>query len=1139
MSLIEKLKIELLSPVDLELVRAKYGESVIEQLHKSNNGFIFIGDSKVQSAVGQELASLKDYYAMIGVKPDNDSELKYMIKRLSDYERRNPEIAEALSVLNDERQRKSYNEKIKNLQSYFLKQVKLDSFRFLALGGAGEVGRSSYYVRVGKNNYFLLDLGISPSTEFPPFYELLNFLPKVKAVFISHAHFDHYGLISKLKVAGLKQYLGDPLPPIIASPETKVQIEISLNDLVNKGKLTNEEKDEIIQSIKEDRNGYGTIGSVSYKLIDSGHIRGSKMILLEADGDSLLYTGDINFEDNEVLRAAGPVSDKVDTLITEATYAGVKKKDDYEKRKNQLISYVNESLQSGFNVLIPAFSIYRTELVLRIMNDAVNSGKISPNGKILVSGLGAALAQIFGGDVLNNVDFSYLAREDGAKKIKDIFWKEKKKLLVTGSGELSRGLSSQILLDAIREKDVAIILVGYQPRGSLGEMILRGKDSGRIVIGDSTLKIACRVLKVDLGAHASEEHIFGFIEKVKPKSVIVIHSDNPEEFSDDLMKKYGIRSIVPKNLEIVFDYGAKGLSWMPMVEEGKQLFYCECGMVFTDRKKALAHFDETGHREVYPYKIYTFKILKAKGIPSEAVKQEVEKAKEMIKGALEANYRKVFGLYDAEDRISVVTDVPDENEVIEIAKELNKVFETMALAYFKRPNQVVYKGENYKLLFAQVLQEFTEKFGVQQFEAPLIDLFDPGSKNFKTDADAFFKPEKSKIFISQTMTGHEMLLREIMAHELAHYYQKEFSKEDFERMAELIRKKDQSYMQWAEGFAEFVPYYLKYQSEYRPIINEIHKERYYVLGLEKYRAIFNVFGLKGVMQAALSLEAFKDMSERAKERAAYNRSSERALLLLKKAGVYKKILLKRGFDPVCFYKAWKIDRDYISLKKVREKKKYFSLSSVKKEMISKALAYALLSSSKVKDLSEKDEVLEMVSDLVRNRLNLLYIFRKKPVFKSMEINEYVYGLDVGSTRELLEKIKEGKRLKYSVEDDGKIHYKLAEDTLGFGRAFAKYYLDKMEEASVIKKNYGGMIVGCRLHKRFDALVRLVCPRCGSFAIRAVDDGKYKCENCGSEFDKPGTDYVCKEGHAFDLDSSESSEVFEYSLTEEAKKRLER
>ncbi|MGC8593910.1 MAG: MBL fold metallo-hydrolase, partial [Nitrososphaeria archaeon] len=346
------LEIELIKPCNIDLLKKKYGEAVNDLL--KDDSFTVIGGKLISSTRFAEIIGIKDYYGLLGVK--NDAELEIIIRRLSDYIKRddvlreNKDLAEALGVLGDSNNRLLYDEKLKMYKDLFIQAVKLRSFRFLTLGGASEIGRSSYYVKVGEGNYFLLDMGVKLGGQGKlPYYYVLKELPRVKAVFISHAHLDHWGLLRELKAEGLRDYLGYPLPPIIASGETKRQIEIMLGDDVNKGKLSSSERNEILDSISVSVEG--KIGSVSYRLLNSGHIRGSSMILLEADGDSLLYTGDINLEDNEITRSATPLADTVNTVITEATYVGHERKENYEDRRKKFIELVGKAVSERKKVL--------------------------------------------------------------------------------------------------------------------------------------------------------------------------------------------------------------------------------------------------------------------------------------------------------------------------------------------------------------------------------------------------------------------------------------------------------------------------------------------------------------------------------------------------------------------------------------------------------------------------------------------------------------------------------------------------------------------------------------------------------------------------------------------------------------------
>ncbi len=61
-------------------------------------------------------------------------------------------------------------------------------------------------------------------------------------------------------------------------------------------------------------------------------------------------------------------------------------------------------------------------------------------------------------------------------------------------------------------------------------------------------------------------------------------------------------------------------------------------------------------------------------------------------------------------------------------------------------------------------------------------------------------------------------------------------------------------------------------------------------------------------------------------------------------------------------------------------------------------------------------------------------------------------------------------------------------------------------------------MGCGIHRRFDPLVRSVCPNCKSHFIKRVGERAFKCAKCGQTFSYPKIGHYCKENHAFDLDT---------------------
>ncbi|MGC8558507.1 MAG: MBL fold metallo-hydrolase [Nitrososphaeria archaeon] len=1127
MDIKERLILELIKPAKIDVLKNRYGQEQINRLY-NDKSFMVIGNMQIQSKNYSDLLNLNDYYRVAGTF--NEEELEYAIKRLKSYVNKNSFLNDAIEVLGNRQKREEYNKKLQKYREVLLSQVKLESFRFLALGGAGEVGRSCYYVRVGQGNYFLLDMGIKEGiTEQYPYFEILEKLPKVKAIFISHAHLDHYGLLHKIEY--LEKYLQTPLPPIIMSKDTQYQISVTLDDLIRKKQMKDDEKEEIMSLISTDESG--TIGNVHYTLLNSGHIRGSRMVLLEAEGDSILYTGDINFENNEIITSAKPVTSGVNTLITEATYSGIKQRKEYEERKRELINIINDSLDNKMKVIIPTFAIQRTELVLRILNDAIDNKSLGFDEKVVTAGLGGKFAMDYSNNSLSNIDFSLVKNgKDSARVLKDMLWSDKPQILVTGAGDMTRGASSDLLMDAINMKNVTIIIVGYQPAGSLGQLLERAIDTGKINMGDDEIKVRCNIKKVSLGGHATEEDIVNFIKKINPSNIIIIHSDKPKEFSKNLKNETGLNSVAAENLEVVFDYGHRGLKWLPAIEQGNQLFYCECGLVFTDYNKAREHFVNAKHREVMPYRLFMYRVLSSKELKDPDAKDEVGHAIELVSDYLKNNKRRVYGIYGIGDKIAVVTDAI-EDELKEFARENNKIFEYISLKLMERPNQV-YKMDTYKILVPLMIEKVRNLLEIEPFRAPTVRTYDPVNRegNFKRiyAADGYFDPQKLTIYISKTLAVNVMLFKEVLVHELGHYLQYikgKLVKED---------ERDKLFYQYSEGFSEFIATMLDLKSSYTPIIAEPHKGTHYIIGLRKYKLIYDVFGMNGIRKAAFDFNSFKELSELAFNKVAYDKNTGAILLELKKRGIYKKIFLKKGFDPLAFYRAWNVNKKYDLQKQLRGRVRSYTLSGISENLVLQALAISLFNNKKV---MENKQLLESTSNLLRYRLNLLFIFRKKAIIKSLRINEYVYGFDIKETESLLQYIKKRDiEIAFGIDSDGTIHYPIAEEVLELSPNFTEIYLHKMTMSGVLEMNYQGQLMGCKIHRRFDPLVRLVCPKCKSYLISQVEERVFECKRCGETFSYPQVEYYCRENHAFDIETSINQEIYSFKLTEEARKRIE-
>ncbi|MEA3558783.1 MAG: MBL fold metallo-hydrolase [Candidatus Thermoplasmatota archaeon] len=403
-------------------------------------------------------------------------------------------------------------------------------------GGVDEIGSLGMVAESGDSR-ILFDYGMTPSK--PPQYPMKT--PSIDAVFLTHSHLDHIGNAPWLcGEFGTTVWGTEPtmeVATVLLQDSLKIAkfegwaLPFNISDL---RRLT--EETTILR-----HNDRIFTGPFTVKPMDAGHIPGSTMYKFNDGGKEVVFTGDINTVDTKLVGGIKPP--QCDVLIMESTYAG-REHPPRKEVERTFIAKVEEVLDRGGKVIVPAFAVGRTQEIVQVL-DGIKEEK-------WLDGMGRRVAQIY----LRHGEF--LKSPGSLKRALDQFTfvrtpNQRDKaaeapIVVTTSGMLDGGPVLKYLGDNKKDKKSAVLLTGYQVEGTNGRMLM---DSGSIDINGEIVKIDCEVVHFDFSAHAGHDELVKFAEGSGADEVILMHGDRREELAKDLGS---IGKVHTPGLEDVFTY---------------------------------------------------------------------------------------------------------------------------------------------------------------------------------------------------------------------------------------------------------------------------------------------------------------------------------------------------------------------------------------------------------------------------------------------------------------------------------------------------------------------------------------------------------------------------------------------------------
>jgi len=414
--------------------------------------------------------------------------------------------------------------------------------RIRFLGACNEVGRSAIAVYDG-NKHVLFDYGVIMNHEvgFPMHIPTRD----LDAIILSHAHLDHSGLIPLF-------YLGESLPLYGIEPTFQLTNVLIKDFLHLSGYYLPYEyidlQNMLGKRVSMKLNERFRIGNAEFILINAGHIPGSCQIIMEFNGEKLLYTGDFNPIPSRLLEPAEQIYKNLDALIIESTYAD-EEHPDRAKLEEDFVKKTREVIHEGGTVLVPAFGVGRSQEILMILT----AHKFEY--PIFIDGMAIEVTKIFM-DYHESLRDSKLF-EKAVKKVKWIKgWKNRRKAVKTPSVIISpagmlKGGAAAFYSEALAKSDKnAIFLVSYQVPGSPGRLLL---EKGKLPIKGKLRKVEAQVEKFDFSSHAGKRELQEFLSKLDSKTkVFVVHGaeGNCVKLASWANKELGLNAAAPNPGEI-------------------------------------------------------------------------------------------------------------------------------------------------------------------------------------------------------------------------------------------------------------------------------------------------------------------------------------------------------------------------------------------------------------------------------------------------------------------------------------------------------------------------------------------------------------------------------------------------------------
>lgn len=445
-------------------------------------------------------------------------------------------------------------------------------------GGVGSVTGANFLLDTG-NIALLVDCGLVQGDKFAQEVNADPFVynpADIDFLLVTHAHADHIGRIGKLVKDGFKGVIYSTHP-------TMELTNIMLHDALKVMQFEHEMYGSpILYESKDVDKALSFWKGVSYEekvelgdgitfyYTDAGHILGSGMIHLQRNGKQMIFTGDIGNVPQPLLNPPVIPTD-YQYMVMESVY-GDRLHEEVKERTQLLQGHIEAAQKRNGTLIIPAFSLERTQGMLLEINNMVEQGIIEPLPVFLDSPLAIEVTEVYrkytsylktevqeqikGGDDIYN--FEGLSFTKSVKDSQDIKKHEGAKIIIAGSGMSHGGRIRMHEKNYLDDVNTTVLLVGYQAVGSLGRLLLDG--ARKVKIDDEFVKVKAKIASITgYSGHADRDQLVNFVAQGGDHAKQIFVTMGEEQSSLFLVQRLrdylGLNAIAPSaNQEVEIEF---------------------------------------------------------------------------------------------------------------------------------------------------------------------------------------------------------------------------------------------------------------------------------------------------------------------------------------------------------------------------------------------------------------------------------------------------------------------------------------------------------------------------------------------------------------------------------------------------------